>query len=354
MTAYSFGMSFVSAAFAFAFAGGTARAGDLNPPGGPVAPTMKTLSQVEPRVAVNSANTPGDADSVFKITTSGSYYLAANLTGVAAKSGIEIAVDNVSLDLAGFSITGIAGALDGISASGRSNIAIRNGMIKSWPGEGIDLASSNQTRIEGIISTSNTSDGIRANNRTLIKDCISFANFGAGISAGSVVNVSGCLCFSNALAGITVNSVVSTITNCNVRSNQGQGIVAGNQTTISGCTSSSNASNGIEVNNSAHVYGNTCTSAGTGGTGSNIMVTGTDCRIEANSVSLGDFGIQVTGAGNIIIRNTCSGSATNWEIAADNVYGPIIDRTAPASPAVTGDFAASALGSDEPNANFTY
>jgi len=58
-------------------------AGDLNPPPGPVASTMKTLSEVEPRIAVNSINTPGDADSLFKITQPGSYYLTGNITGVA-------------------------------------------------------------------------------------------------------------------------------------------------------------------------------------------------------------------------------------------------------------------------------
>jgi len=65
--------------------GGTASAGDLNPPPGPVAPTMKSLSEVEPRIAINATNTPGDADSLFKITQPGSYYLTGNITGVAGK-----------------------------------------------------------------------------------------------------------------------------------------------------------------------------------------------------------------------------------------------------------------------------
>src|SRR5690606_28049177 len=41
-------------------------AGPLNPPAAPN-PTMKTLDQIEPRTAINSVNTPGDADSVFRI-----------------------------------------------------------------------------------------------------------------------------------------------------------------------------------------------------------------------------------------------------------------------------------------------
>src|SRR6478672_5324618 len=83
-------------------------AGDLNPPAGPVASTMKTLSEVEPRIAINATNTPGDADSVFKISQPGSYYLTGNVTGVASKYGIEIAASGVTVDLAGFELTGVA------------------------------------------------------------------------------------------------------------------------------------------------------------------------------------------------------------------------------------------------------
>ena len=50
-----------------------ALAGPLNPPAGPVTSTYKTLTEVEPRIAINLTNTPGDANSVFKITQRGSY-----------------------------------------------------------------------------------------------------------------------------------------------------------------------------------------------------------------------------------------------------------------------------------------
>src|SRR5262245_23962114 len=70
-------------------------AGDLNPPPGAVSATMKPLSQVEPRRAINAANTPGDANSTFKIANPGSYYLCADLVGSAGKHGIEIASNDV-------------------------------------------------------------------------------------------------------------------------------------------------------------------------------------------------------------------------------------------------------------------
>lgn len=111
-------MRHVSVTFVTVFLGNTlaAPAGDLNPPAGPVAPTMKTLVEVEPRTAVNSANTPGDADSVYKITTPGSYYLTDSITGVSGKHGIKIETDDVTLDLMGFALIGVPGSLDGVMA----------------------------------------------------------------------------------------------------------------------------------------------------------------------------------------------------------------------------------------------
>ncbi|HYD01267.1 MAG TPA: hypothetical protein VEB22_08580, partial [Phycisphaerales bacterium] len=93
---------------------GAASAGPLNPPTGAIVSSGKTLAEVEPRMAVNAANTPGDADSLFRITQPGSYYLTANVAGVPAKHGIEIAVGGVTLDLNGFELTGVAGSLDGV------------------------------------------------------------------------------------------------------------------------------------------------------------------------------------------------------------------------------------------------
>src|SRR5437762_13979859 len=102
-------------AAAVAVTGLIASAGNLNPPAGPVTPTMKTLTEVEPRIAINATNTPGDSDSLFKITQPGSYYLTGNITGVAGKHGIEIAASGVTLDLNGFDLLGAPSSLDRVS-----------------------------------------------------------------------------------------------------------------------------------------------------------------------------------------------------------------------------------------------
>ncbi|HRJ49802.1 MAG TPA: hypothetical protein PKU91_04680, partial [Phycisphaerales bacterium] len=81
-------------------------AGPLDPPAGPVAGTYKTLTEVEPRIAINAVNTPGGANSLFRITQPGSYYLTGNITGVIGKHGIEIAASGVTIDLMGFDLQG--------------------------------------------------------------------------------------------------------------------------------------------------------------------------------------------------------------------------------------------------------
>src|ERR1041385_5154066 len=87
--------------------------GNLNPPGAPAA-TFKTLSQIEPRIPIEVVPT--------NITISGSYYLVTNLTGIVGTNGITISVDNVTLDLNGFTLIGVPGSSNGSAG----NLLVRN------------------------------------------------------------------------------------------------------------------------------------------------------------------------------------------------------------------------------------
>ena len=69
--------------------------------------------------------------------------LSGDLTGVSGSSGLTIAADNVTVDLAGHALVGVAGSADGIVVSGsRANLAIKNGTVRSWGGDGIDASTS--------------------------------------------------------------------------------------------------------------------------------------------------------------------------------------------------------------------
>jgi len=426
----------------------TALAGPLNPPAGPVASTHKTLTEVEPRIAINAVNTPGDADSLFKITQRGSYYLTGNITGVAARHGIEIAASDVTLDLMGFELAGVAGgeiaSLDGISATAGPNvtgITVRNGTVRRWGGDGVDLRSATQCTVTGVFSggfiggenlgdgiavgtssvvsnsgacnnegngivagtsciitscTSklNTRNGIDTDSGTLISNCSTDNNGQDGISAGSVCAITACTSYLNGGDGFAVGSN-GTITGCTAGHNTGNGVTGFSNCTITGCTSSQNVGHGVSVftasqitASSAHsnaasgisvgsgstvsncvanandldgivasasclILANTCSINGNAGDGAGIHTTDTDNRIEGNTCTSQDRGIDVDIPGNFIVKNTCSGNTFNWTIAANNVCGPILDRSAPASAAINGNSAPSSLGTTDANANFT-
>ncbi len=392
-------------------------AGPINPPPGAVTSTLKTLFEVEPRVAVNFTNTPADPNCIFRIDKAGSYYLTDDVGGLSGKAGIEIAASDVTLDLNGFSLVGVPGSLDGIvvDVGSPSDIEIRNGSIREWGRSGIDLLSAGviNSRIDSVRSTGNAGNGISVAASTIVSNCvvggnaaqglftqqsctvtgcISRANTGLGIIVGSGSTISDCVASFNGGDGFDVGagctltacaatsntgdgfdaqgsctltacsassntengfsvSTGSSVTACTARLNTFNGISA-DSSTIADCSAALNAGNGIFASSGCFVRGNTCSSNGNPGDAAGILANGTDNRVEGNVCVGADRGIDVAGAGNIIIRNTCTLNTVNWRFVAGNAYGPII--ATPAGAAVNGNTAGAALGSTDPNANFSY
>jgi parallel beta-helix repeat protein len=355
-----------------------ALAGPLDPPAGPIAPTPGP----EPRTAINATNTPGDADSLYKITQPGSYYLAGNVTGEVGKHGIEIVASGVTIDLNGFDMVGVPamGLFDGITATALNltNITIVNGSLRDWGDEGIDFRNFGASGgvVERVVASGNAGDGISVGSGSTVANCTAYRNIRTGIFANGGGTIINCSAFDNFLSGISANNGTTifactvsnndaigieagsgcSVANCTAFANGAEGIVATTGTTITNCSVRTNTLDGIRAFSDCTISGNLCAGNGNGtaNDGAGIRVTSTDNRIEGNNCTDADRGIDVDGVGNIIIRNTCTGNTVNWAIVANNVYGPIIDRTAPNSAAVSGNAAASTLGSTDPNANFSY
>jgi parallel beta-helix repeat protein len=388
------------AALLAAFTAGVAAMawGPLTPPAGAVAPTAKPLSEVEPRVAINAANTPGDADSLYRIAQPGSYYLTGNITGVSGKTGIEIAAGGVTIDLRGFDMVGSAGALNAIAISGNAlrNLTVRNGSIRSWPGAGVDLyTSSNAANVHlqdltilacgsGILvydealiencavsycigpgigagsactvrnctSALNLSYGISVANGDVVTDCVAGRNGGNGITAGNGATVARCSTFDNTLQGVQAGDGC-TISGCSSYSNGGDGLRAGSDGTITACSCYQNTGDGIRVTSQCTVSGNTCSdngynvggSAGVHGTGTRNTITGNNC------VHCG-YGMVVDGAANSIFANVCSGNLTNCSIATGNVCH-VLQANITTAP-ILGSTGGTAVGASDPRSNLTY
>jgi hypothetical protein len=356
--------------------------GTLTPAGAP-APTMKTLDQIESRTPVDAAHTPGDSGSLFVISQPGSYYLMGNITGVINKTGIRIAADNVTLDLAGYGVNGNSSGTFGIAAPGRLSVAVHNGSVYGWTFDGVYLSGCKNAVVEDLRVSSNTKNGIQAGENSLVKKCVVFGNTagstaaspsfgilcgagatiidcsvqanngtnsfgiapgsastiinctanqndgnnGGGISASTGSSVINCTASLNVGAGsIGINiSSDSVARNCNASYNQGtggMGIVAGSRCTVSDCRTSSNGGDGLKAADACVISSN----ASSGNTGAGIHTTGINNRIESNhATSNQGGGIKVDSTGSLIVRNSVRfNNGGHFVIAAGNSDAQIL------------------------------
>lgn len=373
-------------------------AGSLNPPPGPVAPSMIPLDTVEPRTPISVLP--------FSINAAGSYYVTDDLTGVAGQSGITINTSSVTLDLSGFTLHGVPGSVHGVFvASPQININIRNGIISGWDGIGLNMllaSSSSAEKVEtddnecGAVfgedtdvmymqANNNADDGITTGQKCVVTNLSACMNGSYGIKTGGNCTITNCESSKNMTEGFSLGDSC-TITNCTATGNVGIGLLSANGatargSTISNCTASNNDSHGIATANGSTVLG--CTSSGNGGDGIIVGIgctvancttrlnvgdgieAGANCRIatndstgngagagdgagihlastsgggtriEANNVAANDRGIDVDSTGNVIIKNTAAAGGIPYDIVAGNTVGVVISAVG------NGSFASS-------------
>jgi len=350
-----------------------ARGGPLDPPNGPITSTYKTLDEVEPRVPLSDATTPGDADSVYRITSSGSYYLTGDLVAEDGKYGIEIDAAGVTVDLEGFELKGFVfggTSLGGIIVNGNNtvNVTIRNGSVRSWDGIGIFAFSVSGVTIENVSSSSNGLDGFFLGEDASMTDCVARGNGRHGYNVGKGSVLSRCRAIENDQSGFLMNGTVATdctaigngftgigathcalssclaegngvafsnpgislfggtATDCIARDNVEHGFSASTDSVLEACLSEGNGQAGFDL---FRADMRRCRASGNGAQGvlanagcivsecisrsndlQGFQVLSTGSRIDSNH-ALGNagVGIDVDGGDNVIVRNTARGNS---------------------------------------------
>jgi hypothetical protein len=216
-----------------------------------------TLAKLDASVVTNPA-TP--IDVCMTITQPGSYVLRQNLS--ASGTCIRIAADNVTLDLAGFTLSG-DGTGDGIDDNDtfHNNIAVLNGTVTGF-GVGVDLSSVDGAVVSMVRAFANTGNGI-AVSRGIVKDSVAIGNGGVGIFSGLDSTITGNKVFDNGGTGINTGNG-NVIANNSVRQNGGSGISNGAGSIVRGNAVRNNAGFGIDPNTESAVIENAA-SSNTGG-----------------------------------------------------------------------------------------
>ena len=389
-------------------------AGPLNPSAGAVGPTFKTLTEVEPRTAISLTNTPGDASSVFRINSQGSYYLTGNVSVPSGKTGILIATDGVTIDLNGFSIVGPNSTVSGIAAAFSClNIVVKNGTVRGVGSVGVNLGNCPGSQILGMNAQSCMGGGFKVTSGTTVREttasncgaggfissgdcsflgctsngnaqgfdllygsnlaesCIADYNLGDGFATNNSI-LTRCVADSNGTngfessfgdrltncrAGYNGNTGFVGIGNCVVESctaveNEAAGFNLGHAATIRNSFSEGNYTQGIKVGDSSVVTGNQVRYNGNGMAYAGIWLSGSQATADGNQSTGNGYGLYVTGAGNMVMRNSCgTNSSANYLIPVGNRVGLITAGTTNA--AINGS-SGGGLGFTDPYVNIAF
>ncbi len=313
------------------------RGGPLDPPG-PVASTQSNII-FQP---ASCANFP------IVLSAPGSYRLGSNITGCAAKDGIQITTSNVTLDLGGFSVIGVPGSRAGIKNVGANGQqSILNGRVQQWGDNGIDLTGSTTAQIDHLVATNNAHDGVVIDQMSAIMNTTASNNLNVGIRALGINNrITSCQADSNTIYGIRLVGAGNVVEDCavgnngaygivaanisrivrnHVHNNAETGIIAGDTSTVEDNSVAWNGGHGIICGpNRCSVRGNSATANGAGG----IIVSGGMGVIEGNHALANlSYGIEVgdtsPGYPNVVLRNVAASNLPgNYLIWANNDAGP--------------------------------
>lgn len=305
----------LSAAFAFG--------GDLNPPPGPVAPTMKTLEEVEPSTPINTL--PGNQQAVHIITAPGAYHLTGNITSQGAgRYAIVSGAPGVTIDLRGFAIIGNSNeTLPAIQLSPASRV--HNGTIAFCGGGGVGTLSNSV--IEDVIFE-NVRGGpvIQASRGTSIRRCTFRLSDPMELDDGTMLSGIHTQDMDEAIVSPGANGVtiLDSLFDGQNTSGSGSVIVLGDDAKLGNVIVREEGNTGLTAGNNASVIA--CTFSGNGTSSNPGLVLGNNALVKDCSISLyGGFGVDTNfGAvirDNAVFNNGGGISCTvSGQIAGNSVY----------------------------------
>ena len=305
--------------------------GALTPPGAP-APTMKSLDQLEPRVALGAV---GGSTAAITITQPGSYVLLGNLT-VASGNAITIASSDITLDLGGFTLSSTANPSAGTGIlinSGSNSVAIHDGHLRStatlngtlYSGTGFDTGIS--STLASNVSVTNVSVegltqlGISVSGQ--IRDCSARTCGTTGLKATAVVDSRATAC---GLTGIqatqatrcsassirNVAITASSVVNCSATSNEANGITGDTVSASNG--TSIGAGIGIQAITATDSYGLSASSTG---------LVASSSAANCHGYSTSGWGLSAHSAFNCHGTSQSGGIGLHTEYTAENCRGEI-------------------------------
>jgi len=299
--------------------------GPLSPPSGPVAPTYKTLTEIQPQTPVQSL--PSSQAALYVITRPGSYYLTASITGVAGRSAIQVLANDVSIDLGGFELDGAGVGTAAILASGDtgplSGLSVRNGVAANWISAGIYAPGCTGGLFESLRLRATGESGIRTAAGSVVRSC-TFQAGQVGVVAESgahIVDCSStspsnccfilgdgssavqCSAFGPGIAGFRAQGNNASIIDCVSRGGLVGIQLASGGNLVRRCKVGQTPS-GIESDFANTIIDNTVNAA-TAGQGNGISLIHGQNRVEANHVYAFATGIRIYGdATNVVTSNT--------------------------------------------------
>ena len=145
------------------------------------------------QACVNSGCFPGDAPGLpVEITAQGSYRLTSNVFGANGFTAISIQADGVTIDFGGFTVgpcTNVPGLCpilneqDGIAGRTSSDVTLRNGVVESFRGDGIDVGP--RALIEDMVIRNNARNGLHVRENSIIRKNRIVGNGGTGALMGA-------------------------------------------------------------------------------------------------------------------------------------------------------------------------